>query len=163
MWITRLSPIVVGCIVLGYLVVFVALPNILVRTLVHPGLIRPTFLVAAETSLLVIVILGLYGEGSKQFYDIEYRNSNGRMQKFILVAILSVIFIASSVPIVAQQASDLVAVYARQVPLREVTAVIKYREGLAMTFRCRQECGGNWRSAGSENLNIACQAARSIG
>src|SRR3981189_3309362 len=28
---------------------------------------------------------------------------------------------------------------------------------------CRQECGGNWRSAGSENLNIACQAARSIG
>jgi len=29
--------------------------------------------------------------------------------------------------------------------------------------RCRQECGGNWRSAGSENLNIACQAARSIG
>src|SRR6266568_7560275 len=28
--------------------------------------------------------------------------------------------------------------------------------------RCRQECGGNWRSAGSENLNIACQAARSI-
>jgi len=30
-------------------------------------------------------------------------------------------------------------------------------------YRCRQECGGNWRSAGSENLNIACQAARSIG
>ena len=28
---------------------------------------------------------------------------------------------------------------------------------------CRQECGGNWRSAGSENLNIASQAARSIG
>jgi hypothetical protein len=28
---------------------------------------------------------------------------------------------------------------------------------------CRQECGGNWRSTGSENLNIACQAARSIG
>ena len=28
---------------------------------------------------------------------------------------------------------------------------------------CRQECGWNYRSAGSENLNIACQAARSIG
>jgi hypothetical protein len=33
----------------------------------------------------------------------------------------------------------------------------------ALGRRCRQECGGNWRSAGSENLNIACQAARSIG
>ena len=28
---------------------------------------------------------------------------------------------------------------------------------------CRQECGWNWLGAGSGNLNIACQAARSIG
>jgi|SRR6266851_4591701 len=34
---------------------------------------------------------------------------------------------------------------------------------LKLVVGCRQECGGNWRSAGSENLNIACQAARSIG
>ena len=36
-------------------------------------------------------------------------------------------------------------------------------EAAAQAAGCRQECGGNWRSAGSENLNIACQAARSIG
>jgi integrase/recombinase XerD len=43
--------------------------------------------------------------------------------------------------------------------LRHAIALFRKRHGR----RCRQECGGNWRSAGSENLNIACQAARSIG
>ena len=36
-------------------------------------------------------------------------------------------------------------------------------EPVRATTGCRQECGWNCRSAGSENLNIACQAARSIG
>jgi len=34
---------------------------------------------------------------------------------------------------------------------------------LVLLSGCRQQCGWNWRDAGSENLNIACQAARSIG
>jgi hypothetical protein len=49
-------------------------------------------------------------------------------------------------------------------PLAEKARAHIWRSDGAPWFdRCRQECGGNWRSAGSENLNIACQAARSIG
>jgi hypothetical protein len=131
MWIARLSPAVLWTILFSCSLLFIVLPNILVRTLDNPGLVRPTFLVCGVITISVISVLGLYAEGMKLYFDRVYRGANSNLPRYILISVGFAAVVVFCLPLGARYVKDLYGVYVLHTPLREVTGTIKHRSGLA--------------------------------
>src|SRR6266852_5908287 len=134
MWIARLSPWVLRSIIFCAFILFIVLPNVLVRLVQPIGLIRPVFLTAGEVSLIAVMLFGLYGEGSKLYHDANYRQINNNLKRYLMIGSLGLIFIVSSMQIPLRQLSDLLNVYLYHAQLRELNATIVERESLPMGF-----------------------------
>jgi hypothetical protein len=134
MWIARLSPRMLRSIIFSEFILFIVVPNVLVR-LVHPiGLIRPAFLTAAEISLIIVMLFGLYGEGSHLYHDVNYRYVNSNLKRYLIIGPIGLIFIIFGIQIPLRQTTDLLKVYIFHASLREITTTVVDRESLPMGF-----------------------------
>ena len=62
MSITDPSPKALRITIIIALIIFVVLPNVLVRTLVNPGLTRPLFFAAGQFAAALVMVYGIVGD-----------------------------------------------------------------------------------------------------
>jgi len=133
MWIAKLSDATLRTIVFCEFIVFIIVPNVLVRA-IEPHLIRPLFFTAGQITVAVFMVLALIGETYKWRLHKNYGANKNNRPVFWLAVFLGVIFVPILLFDAGRVCLDLFAYQFEGAPLRQVTATAEARTGFPLTY-----------------------------